>query len=210
MPTQTFFNLPEDKKQRILDAAIEEFASYPFNEVSVAKIIQKANIPRGSFYQYFSDLKDLYKYLFRVIADKKIVYLNRVNLDQEKGDFLKTIRSLYIAGLQFAVEEPQLTQIANRFMKEDENFRKEIMGSLEGKTTDFYYNLLLACKAKGEIDENVDLEMAAFIFTTMNLALLDYFLPKLQGGDLLKEKDFLVETVDKMFYILTNGIKKRN
>jgi AcrR family transcriptional regulator len=210
MPTQTFFNLPGDKKQRILDAAIEEFSSYSFNEVSVAKIIQKAEIPRGSFYQYFSDLKDLYKFLFQIIADKKIVYINKVNLNHKEGDFLNTIRNLYLAGLQFAVEEPHLTQIANRFMKEDEHFRKEIIGSLEGKTSDFYHNLLLASKAKGEIDEKVDLEMAAFIFTTMNLALFDYFQSKFKGGDLLKEKDLVVEIVDKMFYILVNGIIKRS
>lgn len=210
MPSHTFMNLPEEKKQRIMDAALEEFSTHSFNDVSIAQIIEGAEIPRGSFYQYFTDLKDLYKYIFKIIVDKKMVYLSQnMQGSNNSGDFFSTIKNLYTAGLQFAVAEPILTKIGSRFMKEKEEFRNEIMGTLTGKTSDFYYDLLVVSKEKGEIDPKVDLEMAAHIFTTMNLSIIDYFQTKVQSDDLLKDKDALLGFVDSMFYILTNGVKKK-
>lgn len=63
MPKETFYNLPEDKKKRILDAASEEIIRVPASEMSINKIIQKADISRGSFYQYFDDKHDLIQYM---------------------------------------------------------------------------------------------------------------------------------------------------
>lgn len=63
MPNETFFNLPEDKRQKILKAAQDEFTEHQFNKARVSNIIKNAAIPRGSFYQYFENLEDLYFYI---------------------------------------------------------------------------------------------------------------------------------------------------
>lgn len=63
MPTSTFFRLPEEKRQRLLDAAWAEFTQVRYVDVSINKIIQGAKIPRGSFYQYFTDKDELFAYL---------------------------------------------------------------------------------------------------------------------------------------------------
>ena len=63
MPTSTFFNLPPPKRERLLRAAEAEFVRKPFNEASINRIIQAAEIPRGSFYQYFEDKTDLFRYI---------------------------------------------------------------------------------------------------------------------------------------------------
>lgn len=60
MATKTFFNLNEEKKNRILDVLKEEFRSKPVFEVNVKDIVSKADIPRGSFYQYFENIEDSY------------------------------------------------------------------------------------------------------------------------------------------------------
>lgn len=63
MPTATFFNLPPPKREKLLNAAAMEFARKPHSEVSINRIIQSAEIPRGSFYQYFTDKTDLFLYI---------------------------------------------------------------------------------------------------------------------------------------------------
>ena len=63
MPTSTFFRLPEEKRQRLTEAAWEEFTSVNFASASINRIIQEARIPRGSFYQYFADKEELFRYL---------------------------------------------------------------------------------------------------------------------------------------------------
>lgn len=65
MPTTTFFNLPPPKREKLLKAATAEFARRPCGEVSINRIIQAAEIPRGSFYQYFADKTDLFRHVLR-------------------------------------------------------------------------------------------------------------------------------------------------
>lgn len=65
MPKETFFHLSDEKQQRIMKAAKKEFSRAPLGEASIAQIIKDADIPRGSFYQYFEDKDDLYFYYFR-------------------------------------------------------------------------------------------------------------------------------------------------
>ncbi|MEM5781225.1 MAG: TetR/AcrR family transcriptional regulator, partial [Lawsonibacter sp.] len=69
MPTSTFFRLPEEKRQRLLDAAWEEFSRTGFSDASINQIIRNAHIPRGSFYQYFVDKKELFWYLLDGIRE---------------------------------------------------------------------------------------------------------------------------------------------
>ena len=63
MPKDTFYNLDEGKRNKIIDAAMEEFQENPLRKSRVSNIIKAASIPRGSFYQYFEDLDDLYYYV---------------------------------------------------------------------------------------------------------------------------------------------------
>ena len=59
MPKQRYYNLSYEKKQRIIKSTVNEMCRVPMNEMSINKIIQDANISRGSFYQYFDDKYDL-------------------------------------------------------------------------------------------------------------------------------------------------------
>ena len=87
IPTATFFNLNKTKQDRITHAAINEFSSRNFEEAKLSNIIRSSNIPRGSFYQYFNDKKDLYMYIFEIIKDKKLEYLQDLLLNKEEIPF---------------------------------------------------------------------------------------------------------------------------
>lgn len=88
MPSERFLHLPEEKKKRIIKAALKEFARVPYDEISINRVIQDAGIPRGSFYQYFNDKQDLQLFLlegFREQLRKKVYPY----LDEEKGDVFR-------------------------------------------------------------------------------------------------------------------------
>ena len=59
MPTNNFFNLPIEKKKKIMNAAKSEFVEYSFYDASINRIIKNAGISRGSFYMYFENKEDI-------------------------------------------------------------------------------------------------------------------------------------------------------
>lgn len=94
MPTSTFFNLPPPKRDRLLRAAVAEFARKPFNEVSINRIIQTAEIPRGSFYQYFADKTDLFRHIL-ALFDQRLEAVILSSLDACGGDLLSVPLALF-------------------------------------------------------------------------------------------------------------------
>ena len=80
MPSERFFQLPKEKAETIRNAAIQEFKRVSPEEASINKIIQTAEISRGSFYTYFEDKIDLLKWVM--------------------GDFIDVYRQFYLQGLE--------------------------------------------------------------------------------------------------------------
>jgi len=65
IPSETFFHLPQEKRNAIIIAATDEFSRVAYREASINKITEAAGISRGSFYQYFSDKKDILFFVFK-------------------------------------------------------------------------------------------------------------------------------------------------
>lgn len=89
MCTETFLRLPEEKRNRFLDAAWEEFTRVSLADASINKIIQKAGIPRGSFYQYFASKDDLFAYLQQTMLEHLIAEYCKY-MREAKGDIFQT------------------------------------------------------------------------------------------------------------------------
>ena len=94
MPTKTFFNLKEEKKERIEKALIHEFGKGSFEQASITNIINYAKIPRGSFYQYFQDKKDAVTYIIEkfISIEHNKTYKALI---ETKGDIFETALRVY-------------------------------------------------------------------------------------------------------------------
>ena len=60
MPRPRFYKLPEEKRERILEAAAKEFVAHGFEAASLNTILADAGISKGAAYYYFDDKADLY------------------------------------------------------------------------------------------------------------------------------------------------------
>ena len=94
MIKKTFYNLPEEKRQRVTEAIVDEFANVEDDKVSINRIVQKANISRGSFYQYFDDKLDLVEVLIRSYLNLVIDDLRRAIISSD-GDIFYTFECIY-------------------------------------------------------------------------------------------------------------------
>ncbi len=104
MPSKRFFKLPEEKKESIRKAAIEEFCRVPLESVSINMIVKNAGISRGSFYTYFDDKRDLLKYLLDD-SRKKEDELIRYSIKKADGDYFKACDLLFDLYVKYFTEE---------------------------------------------------------------------------------------------------------
>ena len=205
MPKETFFNLEEEKKERVFTAAIDEFAEHNYNEANLSRIIKAAGIPRGSFYQYFEDKEDLYKYIFQTITQQKLGYFGEELMNPKEISFIDLFRKLYKAGLSFAASNPKYIQITRRLMSDRgrDIFNKVIGEGLE-VAKQYYKHYVEIDKKHGRIREEIDSDiLAEFIMeTTTNLSLTEFT----SKDDF--NLDHMIERMEQFLLILEKGIKK--
>jgi AcrR family transcriptional regulator len=109
MPTRTFFDLPEERRERLVREAIVEFSERSFAEASLSQIAQRSRIAKGSFYQYFADKLDLYRWLVTEEAPRhKRAF---IAVAGSAGDFWERFETTIERGMAFLVEHPRLARL---------------------------------------------------------------------------------------------------
>jgi AcrR family transcriptional regulator len=159
LPKQTFFNLTSEKQKQIIDVAINEFSRFTFNEVKISDIINKAKIPRSSFYDYFEDKKDIYKYIILIIREEKMKYMEPVLMRQQES-FFDRLRDLFNAGAKFAASKPEYEKLTSR-MYENMELIKEIFGIEELNTSSLYEAMLAKGIEAEEVRSDIDIKFIA-------------------------------------------------
>ena len=88
MPKETFYHLSTEKREKVEKALEKELGRTTFEKASISKIVEEANIPRGSFYQYFEDKEDAIKYVMEkyIILEKETV---KKILKETKGNIFE-------------------------------------------------------------------------------------------------------------------------
>lgn len=125
---KTFYNLPEEKRQRIIDAIMKEFAGSTTEKVSINRIVKSANISRGSFYQYFDDKVDLVEVLTTAFIDITIEKIFKA-LKNSNGDIFYTYEKLFdiIANLADDSKEKMIIKNLAKNIKANDNIVSEYM-----------------------------------------------------------------------------------
>lgn len=204
MPKETFFNLTEEKRTCIEQAAIEEFGVYPFDASSVNRIVESAGIAKGSFYQYFIDKKDLYKHIMSLIITKKLEYMSPLLQNPFGLDVFTLLHELYASGLSFALSNPALLEIGNKLLSDPSHeLYGEILAENKDKSDHFFLQILRAAEQRSEIRQGLDLPLVAYLLTTLNIAVSDYYTKRTERRVYSPE---MMEDIEKFIDIVRLGI----
>lgn len=179
MPKERFYRLPKDKAETIRQAAIREFKRVPPEEASINKIIQAAEISRGSFYTYFEDKDDLLGWLIGdFIEHFRQFYVT--GLKQNRGDIWDVFDRILLDTIRW-VDEQGLVEIVGNMMKGgsfteqlNNNPEKECMINTENRLhVEQVYALMDHACCPLEPDDFG--ELMRMQFTTLFLELKCYF-----------------------------------
>lgn len=205
MPKQTYFNLPEDKQKRILDCAVDEFAEKGYRAASISHIVATAGIAKGSFYQYFDDKEDLYGHVVDyAIVQRKLQITSGESAKLEELNLTQFIRVLFLAMIRAFIDQPKLLKIGMDFWRAlSEPVQKRIYEKYKPIQDDYFQAFIRFEKAQGEISALVDEDVLGFMLSGIgNLIIHD----ALEHGYEILTEEYIGSLVNKIEYILTNGI----
>ncbi len=206
MPNKTFFNLDQEKRDRVLDSAIDEFAKNGYSKASITSIVNKAEIAKGSFYQYFKNKYDLFKYIIEIAVERKLEYINRsINSYNSEFDFIEYWKMLNKAGIKFAKDNKDLATISLSLIKnKDKEKFNDIITQLKPLSDEMFEELIKKAQRKGQIRNDINQEYISHLLYKSSFFITEYFL---EEGNLNNFDNYL-PMVDKMMEIISFGIKK--
>jgi TetR/AcrR family transcriptional regulator len=205
---KTFFNLPEEKQKRILETALEEFSEKGYEGASINLIVSRLSIAKGSIYQYFTDKKSLFLYIFDYAVKLVRKSLKQVKSETENAPVFERIKKSLLTGIDFTERHPLIFRIYLKMMFEREApFRQELLQRIRLFSSEYLTSLLLEGREKGEIRADVDLEVMVFLLdAVMDRFLQAYAVSYLDSGlhvhgakrlELERSIDGLVEVIRK-------------
>lgn len=158
MPKQTFLNLPEEKRNVVISAAVDEFAEYGFEAASINRIVANSGISKGSFYQYFEDKRDVFMYLLSVLEREKMEYFKGKHPPGNNMDTFQYFRWMIKAGMEFNSAYPRMTQAVSRVLLGEGLYYGKLFGDYHQKTLDALRMIIKEAIGRGEVDPSVDVE----------------------------------------------------
>lgn len=157
MPKDTFHNLSDDKKRKIFAAAVQEFSTRRFSEASINQIVKAAEIPRGSFYQYFSGKEDIFLYMFEAILKEKREVIRQSESVDPDADVFEVCIQATRATFEWGRLNPQYSQIG--MLMEIDN--SEFITKLRGVSFEGLRKMIERDQERGLIKPETDVDLVA-------------------------------------------------
>lgn len=112
--------LDSEKRNRIINSAIEEFSLYPYKKASTNNIVKKAGISKGLLFHYFGSKKELYEYLCGFVVKKLFNEIND-SLNWDESDIFERIKEIALAKLKMSHTYPKLFDFVISLFKNESN-----------------------------------------------------------------------------------------
>jgi len=202
-----FLSLNQEKQERILNAALKEFAQKGYENASTNEIVKSAEISKGLLFHYFNNKKELYLFLYNHFVEVLMEeFFNE--LDFSERDIFERLKRLMILKSKLMVRHPEVFDFMMSASLEGSEEVKEALNST---------NTQLMQASYGRLFENIDLtkfQEGMDIQRTINIIMwtLEGFsnqelekAKRLNKGlhdfdDAFKEAEVYIEMLKKSFY----------
>lgn len=181
--SKTFDNLPDDKRQRVLTEATQEFAEHGYHQASINRIVDRLGIAKGSLFKYFGNKQGLFEHIFghAVTSFKKPLKLIR---DTPGLDFFERIERSLVTGGEFVQAHPHLYSIYLKMLF-NENFplRERFLGEIRGAHAKYLRQLVESGIREDHLPATLDVDMAVYhLHAVMDRFLQGHAVPSLETG----------------------------
>ncbi|MBQ9866053.1 MAG: TetR/AcrR family transcriptional regulator [Lachnospiraceae bacterium] len=142
MPTKIFTELDEKKQERIIDAALKEFAEYGYENASTNRIVKTCGVSKGSLFKYFENKEELYFYLIDTVS-ARMAEETRLDINRLSKDLYERVIAYSVTEISWYAANP----VKGRFLigiasESGSDIGRKIIDRYGEKSEDIYETLL--------------------------------------------------------------------
>lgn len=167
---QAFLNLPAEKRERILRAAVEEFAEGGYENTSIQQIAAKAGISVGAVYKYFEDKEAL----FACVVQEGLGVLEQTlqALAATEEDIALKAETILRDLLAFSRENPELIRLYHVLTTSgNRDVLRQFSQRIEALSASVYRDTIAAGQKTGDVRKDVDPSFFAFLLDNIFMML---------------------------------------
>jgi len=201
-----FEKLPEEKKARIMNASISEFAENDYETASMNTVVNQAGISKGSLFNYFQSKSILYNHIYELALREVKTYLRKVRDETVNFPFNERLSKIVDSGVHFIGEHPRLARIYFRLVYSgDSPNRKIIVTELQNMSEDYLGNIIQDAMDRNELDPNLNKTQSVFFLdAVLNRFLKEYHEAIEMGNQQQINRDEWVKGITTFF---SKGLK---
>lgn len=193
-----------EKRQRLINSALEEFGNNKFEKASTNTIVKNAGISKGLLYHYFDSKESLYDYIM-IFTIKSIVdpIINEIGWDET--DLICRIKEAALIKLRVLEKHPNIITFSKAMY--DGKSIEDIKEIVNQYIPDLYYQLYHRNIDFSLFKDEVDVQMAInTIQWTVEKLSEDYFEmakrtnSKLDLNEIMPELNKYLDMLRKVFY----------
>jgi len=211
MPKETFFNLNEEKQEKVMRSAISEFSMHGFEKGNIGDIAKSAGVAKGSMYQYFENKSELFLYCVQWSSELFIKkYTNFVDLPDKTTNFFdylyESAKTLFI---QMREEKDLVIFLQDVFLGKYKSLMNESMEYMQKISDEYMLQFIRQGKENGYIRKDIDDKLLCLFATAVSYKFKEYTLNKAKdlGEEILDEPFEAFETEYKaMIELMKNGM----
>ena len=181
---EAFERATDERKEKILEVGIKEFASKGYEKANINIIAKKAGISIGLMYKYFSTKEDL----FITCIQRGMSILNDAvdEILQSDDKLIVKAEKLIRTTCQLSQRDANYVKLYNEITSErDSEKAMEFAKAIEGETSKKYVKCITDALAKGDVRQDMDPRLFAFFLDNLLTSLqfsftCDYYRNRLE------------------------------
>lgn len=167
---KTFYNLPKEKRERILRVITEEFANNGFQNTSISQIAKKSDISVGSLYKYFESKEEMFSLVVKEGLDELKSVLEA--LSESNADIAFKAEKIIRTLIAFSRERPELIKLYCA-LTTDGGLKQlaEFSQAIEALSSEIYIKEIERAQSTGDVRSDVDPRFFAFLLDSVFMML---------------------------------------
>jgi AcrR family transcriptional regulator len=201
---ESFNRISEEKRNKIIDSAVNEFAEHGYESANINNIALKAEVSVGAMYKYFRNKEGLYLTIIHFGVESLKGILDETI--RGEGDLLGKIEKIIRAIQSYSRSNVNLTKLYNQMTNESHSSLVwEMVSDMEGVTAELYASFVEEAKEQGMVRADVDARLFAYFLDNLFVLLqfsysCEYYKERLKmfvGEDVFDRDDLVAEQLIK-------------